>query len=101
MLKSGVFLSIQTGLIGALALISRFKAPDLSVASWDIILFLTPSGILQNYLNREESAIWSFYGDPSPGQVELTDLQLALMVFVHILMILNVYKLLKNRSKSR
>lgn len=90
------FLVIQFVLISLLAVISHYQVPDLTDSNWTTALFLTPSGIISNYINRDTTVIWSFYSDPSEGQISLSSLQMFGMLFVYLLMINSVIMGLKS-----
>ncbi len=81
------FALTQISLILGLALASGYQVPDLSQANWSTVLFLTPAGIVQNYLEKNSSVLWSFYSDISSGQsfslgqgLLMTGLYLGLMI---------------------
>lgn len=81
------FLVIQLFLISILAIISQYQIPDLTDSSWSTALFLTPSGIITNYLNKDNSVLWSFYMDPSEGQINLSSMQLLGMLLTYLMMV--------------
>lgn len=98
MFKFGV---IQISLILGLALVSGYQVPDLSQANWDTALFLTPSGIIQNYLNQDTSVLWSFYGDPSSGQVSFSTINGIMMLALYLGLLLSAWLFLKNPENRR
>lgn len=77
-----------------ISFLSDYKIPDLSETTWDSALFLTPIGILKNYIN-ESPVLRSFYGDLSKGQTALTSWQIALITVVLVVQIINFTKLVK------
>ena len=93
------FLSLQILFLTVFSSIASYQVPDLSQANWDTVLFLTPYGILHNFLNQENSVLWSFYGDLSTGQIELSQNQVLLMVIVYILLFMHVIYFLRTPSK--
>lgn len=78
---------IQASLILALSVILKYQPPDFKDTNWDIALFLTPQGIINNYLKKDQTVMWSFYSDISPGQHQPNDIQILLAIAVYTLMI--------------
>lgn len=62
---------IQFFCLTSIALITSYKLPDLSEANWDTVLFLTPLGIIKNFMDKSP-VLRSFYFDYSKGQVSLS-----------------------------
>lgn len=82
-------------LIFIISAISQYSIPDLNQANWDTVLFLTPYGIINNYLNKESSVLWTFYSDVSDGQNKLSLINFLMIAAVYVLLLLNVYNFFK------
>lgn len=91
------FLFLQLVLITLLALISGYQVPDLSQSNWETVLFLTPAGMVQNYLSANP-VMRSFYADISSGQNQMSLSRMGLMVVCYIGLLLNVYLFLKKET---
>lgn len=94
-----IFLVIQIGLIVILSSILKYQTPDFKDTNWDIVLFLTPYGIINNYVNKNASVMWSFYSDISTGQLQISNFQIILSAAVYFSMIFSVMLFIK-REKS-
>lgn len=70
-----------------LAYVSGYRVPDLEGASWDTVLFLTPFGIIKNFL-AESPVMKSFYSDVSAGQIVFMPLQI---IFVNVLILFSFF----------
>ncbi len=77
-----------------ISFLSHYKIPDLSDTTWDSALFLTPVGILKNFMNKSP-VMRSFYSDFSSGQTTLASWQLALITVLLVVQIINFTKLVK------
>ena len=85
------FLAVQLGLVITISAISKYQIPDFKDVNWDIVLFLTPYGIINNFINKENTVMWSFYSDISPGQIQLSTLQIFTSLAVYFFMAGSVY----------
>lgn len=88
-------ISIHLLLISILSSIASYRIPDLSQSNWDTVLFLTPYGIISNYLHQNSSVLWTFYGDPSAGQLNLSLSQFSAMILVYLIMLISAAYLIK------
>jgi hypothetical protein len=70
--------ALQLALILGIAAVSGYHLPDFRDSNWQTVLFLTPWGLVANNL-EPNSAIATFYGDKSPGQLGLGPSQAALL----------------------
>jgi len=95
------FLVLQLLIISLLSCFANYHIPDVGQINWDIVLFLTPAGIINNFLNRESTVMWSFYQDISPGQLNLSLKKIILMSTTYILLILNLLFTFKKKSKHK
>lgn len=95
------FLVLQLLIICLLSCFANYHIPNVSQINWDIVLFLTPAGIINNFLNRESTVMWSFYQDISPGQLNLSIKKIILMSTTYILLILNLLFTFKKKSKHK
>ena len=94
------FITIQLLFIFCLANIASYQIPDLRQSNWDTVLFLTPYGIISNYLHQKSSVLWSFYSDTSAGQLDLNLNQINAMIAVYSLMLFSVFYFLKLGNKK-
>ncbi len=94
------FISIQIFLILALSGLSIYQIPDLSEVDWQTVLFLTPYGIVSNFIHRQDSVMWSFYSDISSGQLDLSTGSKLGMAVIFILMIGNTWNWLSQESRK-
>jgi hypothetical protein len=85
----------QAALLSLLAGASAYPAPDFTESSWDIVLFLTPIGIIKNLL-AASPALRSFYLDISQGQVALSGPQIMFMGIIYILLVWNGLSILRD-----
>lgn len=90
----------QTALLTILAGASQYPPPDFSESNWDIVLFLTPLGILKNLL-AVSPALRSFYLDISTGQTQMASQQLIFMGLVYILLAINGLSILRELVRSK
>lgn len=90
----------QAALICLLAAASAFPAPEFADANWDIVLFLTPVGILKNLL-AANPALRSFYLDVSAGQSALTVAQALFMALIYALLAVNGFAILRELARGR
>ena len=93
-------ISIQLFFIFCLSSIANYEVPDLRQSNWDTVLFLTPYGIISNYLHKESSVLWTFYADTSPGQLNLSLTQIGTMLVVYVVMLFSVVYFLKFGNKK-
>lgn len=91
-------LVLQLVLISTLGLISGYPMPRFEDASWETVLFLTPSGIVANHL--QWSILREFYNDPSPGQIDLSGGQLAIMGILWLVLAANFTRLMRRLRRS-
>jgi hypothetical protein len=92
------FLCIQALLILMLSLILKYQPPDFKDTNWDIIVFLTPYGIINNFLDKNRTVMWSFYSDISSGQIQLNNLQIILAVAIYLLMVYSTFSYFKREK---
>jgi hypothetical protein len=84
MKKNILFIIFQAFCLTGVALVTSYQVPDLSDSNWDTVLFLTPIGIIKNFLD-ENPLMRSFYFDSSPGIVILSGWKiLALLIFTSL-----------------
>lgn len=96
---SNKFLPIQIFIMTVLSSVAAYTVPDLSQSNWDTVLFLTPYGLINNFLNRKSTVMWSFYSDISAGQLELSQNQVLLMAVVYTLLLTHVIYFLRYKTK--
>lgn len=96
------FKKVIPNLFGILliSIVANYNVPNLDDANWDTVLFLTPYGIFHNFLNADNSVLWTFYFDVSAGQINLNLFQSILIAVIYIFMIASFYFILSER-KSR
>lgn len=95
------FLILQLCLISLIAVFSDYKIPDLSDSNWTTALFLTPSGILTNFLEKNQTVLWSFYSDVSEGQIVLKSHQVLGILLVYVLMMNSFIFFIRSFSKTQ
>lgn len=95
------FLALQILIISLLSCLANYQIPDVSQINWDIALFLTPYGIINNFLNRDTTVMWSFYPDVSKGQLQLNQNQIILMSIIYIFLILNLLYTFKKKPNKK
>lgn len=86
---------LQLILLSALSVVSAYPAPDFKNVDWDIVLFLTPVGILKN-LTAASPVLRSFYLDISTDQVSLSPFQLVLLILIVALLVWNGLSILRS-----
>lgn len=94
-------LAIQIVIIYLLSCFANYHIPDVSQINWDIALFLTPYGIVNNFLNRNTSVMWSFYTDISKGQLQLNQNQIILMSTLYVFLIFNLLCTFKKKPRNK
>lgn len=90
---------IQLVGLTCISLISTYTVPDLSEASWDTVLFLTPLGIIKN-LSAKNPVMKSFYSDYGKGQVLLPLSKIILMALI-ILFLIGIFLKLIQTLKEK
>ena len=90
------FLGIQIFLITTLAALSQYKIPDFSQSSWQIARFLTPYGIVENYIYKNNSVMWSFYKDISENPIAFSEVAIGAMIFTYLLLAISAFYFLRN-----
>ena len=88
---------IQIIFLLGISLVSNYHLPDLTSANWSTVLFLTPIGIMKNFVDTNP-VMKSFYSDYSKGQVSLNDFRVAIILVLVILLVgvfREQYKILK------
>lgn len=66
------FLLGQCFLLTVMAVISGYGLPNLAETNWQTVLFLTPWGLIQNFLSTSP-VMRSFYFETSAGQIPWED----------------------------
>ena len=89
----------QVFLLALIAAVSGLDIPSFAQSSWDIVLFLTPLGILKNLL-AASPVLRSFYLDISPGQTPLTFIQASVLILLYILAVVNGLHILRALEKK-
>ncbi len=84
----------QVFCLTGISLVSDYHVPDLTESNWETVLFLTPLGIIKNFLSTNP-VMRSFYRDYSPGQMLLTNWQLVLILVILLVQFFNFYKLMR------
>lgn len=92
---------IQSGLILILSAILKYQPPNFNEVNWDIVLFLTPYGIINNFFNKDTTVMWSFYSDISTGQIHPTNTQILLSIGLYITLVLSVSKYVNNERVKK
>lgn len=92
--------TLQLLLLVLLAALSAYPAPDFTDTNWDIVLFLTPIGILKNLI-AANPALRSFYFDISSGQVPMGLPQGVAVFFIVSLLFANGRALLREISGTK
>jgi hypothetical protein len=83
--------------MGIFSWASGYSIPDFSDSNWSTALFLTPSGIIENFVR--DNAIKTFYFDPSRGQGNLSMPRALAMGIVFALVCGNARSLFKGLKK--
>lgn len=94
------FLGIQLFLISLLSLISGYQIPDLNDSNWQTAMFLTPYGIIDNFLHKDQSVLWTFYFDASAGQTQLSTMSSFSMLVVYFVLLFSAYKLVIQKGQD-
>lgn len=92
---------IQSCFILGLSIVLNYKPPDFNEVNWDIVLFLTPYGIIHNFINKNNTVLWSFYSDISTGQLQITENQNYLSILIYFLMVISVVLYFKNEREIK
>lgn len=82
--------------IFALALVSQYQIQNLSDINWDIALFLTPWGIVENWSSRDSHVLWQFYFDQAQPQTQLSTSQFILMISIYLCLLLSAKNIIKD-----
>ncbi|MBX3017083.1 MAG: hypothetical protein KF767_04285 [Bdellovibrionaceae bacterium] len=90
----------QVCLLALIAAASGLVSPDFTQSSWDIVLFLTPVGLLKNFL-AASPVLRSFYFDLSPGQTPLTLAQTVFLSVLYPLLALNGLSILREIGQRK
>ena len=88
MLRNIRLTALQIVLIFLISVVSTYELPDFSQLNNDIVLFLTPYGIIENF-TAQDSALRPFYFEISKGHEQLTTLKLSLIGLLFSIMLLN------------
>lgn len=95
-----LFVAAQVALLAILSWVSSYPWPSLRESNWDIVLFLTPIGILRNHLAESASAIRSFYGDPARGQGGVSAAGAWTIAIVIVFLAVNFVLMLRRRGRE-
>lgn len=82
-------LAVTLVLIAAIGLVSGYAIPDFTDANWETVLFLTPSGIVQNHV--QWSILRDFYDSVSPGQIALSPSKAAVLAVLWLGLVANLF----------
>lgn len=92
------FIFIQLFFITMISIVMNYKMPDLEKTNWDIVLFLTPFGIVSNYFNKDSSVMWSFYSDISRTQIDLSSDQIIYFFYIYLAMLMTSVIIIKSEN---
>lgn len=81
-------LAVTLVLIAAIGVVSGYEIPDFTDANWETVLFLTPSGIVQNHV--QWSILRDFYDSVSPGQIPLSPMRAAALAVLWLGLVANL-----------
>lgn len=93
----GLQVVLQLLLIGLVSVVSQYPVPDFKDSNWDVVLFLTPLGILKNLL-ADSPVLRSFYLDISNGQSKVDLTQSIFMAAFFVLMLINAVSIWRKLS---
>lgn len=82
-------LALTLILIAVIGLVSGYAMPDFGDADWETVLFLTPSGLVQNHV--QWSILRDFYDDVSPGQIALSATAAAILAGLWLALAANLF----------
>jgi hypothetical protein len=99
MLKYVIY--FQSVFVLFLSIIVKYIPPDFTDVNWDIVLFLTPFGIIKNYIEKDNTVMWSFYFDTSTGQIHLTTFQMILGMIAYLIMVCSAICFFKNERLGK
>lgn len=97
-MKFWKYFAIQMFCILGITYVSGYKVPDLKEANWDIALFLTPIGMLENFM-AESPLMRSFYSDIIPSRLHFSSGQFLIIALLFLLELICFYKLSKAMFK--
>lgn len=81
---------IQVLLVALLSVAAAQPVPSFKDTNWDVVLFLTPLGILKNLI-ADSPVLRSFYLDVSKGQSPLEFSQILIMGSIYLLLLTNAF----------
>jgi hypothetical protein len=93
-----LFALIHLSALALLSYFSSYQIPGFNDADWTTVLFLTPLGIVINFV-QGRSALLSFYGDPSQGNVHPSALGW-LMMSICYLTLLGIFYFYRRLEKK-
>lgn len=97
-LRSWRLLALQFVLIFLVAVVSAYEVPDFSQLNQDVVLFLTPFGIVKNHFDSD-SLLRPFYSEISSGQNQITTLRMALLAMLWLILVFNSYWITKGLKR--